>query len=335
MATPSEKMPNPATSFRRIDVHHHLYPSAYVAETLSRIMAIGPGFPESLFAGWTAERTLAEMDENGVDAAILSIATPGVWFGDQSEGRRLARICNDFGAGLIERYPGRFGMFGVIPMADVDGSLKEIEYCLDELGLDGIGILSSYGQRWPGDETFAPVFEELNRRKTIVLVHPTAPREFMSLVPDVPPAIAEFPFDTTRAILSLVFSGRTSQNSDIRFIFTHGGGTIPFLADRVASLARRPTAKELAARIPMGVEHELRKFYYDVVSIAGNPHGMRTLLSFANPENLLFGTDAPYLSPKLTADGLGRIGLPPTTLEAIARGNALRLFPRLGGPADR
>ena len=318
-----------AGSKKRIDVHHHIYPPAFLAEELDRVLSIGPGFPSNVFTTWTPKKALDDMDQNDVQASVVSISTPGVWYGDNDQGRRLARICNDYGAELVKRHPKRFGMFGAIPLPDIEGSLKEIEYCLDVLGFDGIGIMTSYGRRWPGDEAFKPVFEELNRRNAVIHFHPNAPTEFLSLVPDIPPAIAEFPFDTTRAVMNLIYSGRLSQNPNIRCIVSHGGGTVPFLADRIASLARRPTAKHLAERIPLGVEHELRKLYYDVVSIAGNPPGMAALQAMAAPDRLLLGSDFPYASIKVAINGLSKLGLPAAMLADIERENALKLFPRL------
>jgi predicted TIM-barrel fold metal-dependent hydrolase len=317
------------SGLQRIDVHHHIYPPRYIAEEGDRIVSIAPGFPAAILTEWTAEKTLDDMDRNDIQASIVSISTPGVWFGNVEKGRKLARICNDFAAELILQYPKRFGMFGVIPLPDVEGSLREIEYCFEQLKFDGIGILTSYGKRWPGDAAFAPVFEELNRRKSVIHFHPTAPAEFMSLVPDVPPAIAEFPFDTTRSIMSLLFSGTLSCNQNIRCIFSHGGGTVPYLADRIASLARRPTATHLAARMPNGVEHELRKLYFDVVSVAGNRHGMAALRSFADPDHLLLGSDFPYASVDRALQGLKKLDLSPDETAKIERDNALTLFPEL------
>jgi 6-methylsalicylate decarboxylase len=313
----------------RIDIHHHFYPPAYVAEEGSRVVAIGSGFPAATITEWSVEKSLEDMDRNQVQTTVLSVSTPGVWFGDPNRAQKLARKCNDFAAELIAKHPKRFGMFGVIPLPDVDDSLREIEYCFDQLQFDGIGILTSYEKCWPGDAALAPVFAELNRRNAVVHFHPTAPTEFMSLVPDVPPAIVEFPFDTTRAIISLLYSGTLSQNPNMRCIFSHGGGALPYLADRIASLARRPTAKHLAARIPNGVEHELRKLYFDVVSIASNPHGMAALRSLADPSRLLLGSDFPYASIERVLLGLQRLGLSSSETESIERANALALFPRL------
>ncbi len=314
---------------RRIDIHHHIYPHRYLAEEGDRIVAIGPGVPAATVTEWTPEKTIEDMDRNGVQASVVSISAPGVWFGDAAKRRKLARVCNDFGAELIARYPKRFGMFGVLPLPDVEGSLCEIEYCLDQLKFDGVGILSSYGNVRPGDSAVAPVFEELNRKKTAVYFHPTSPEHSEDLVPDVPAPIAEFPFDTTRAIMSMLFSGRLSANPNIRCIFPHGGGTLPYLSDRIASLARRPTSKHLAERIPRGVEFELRKLYFDVVSVAGNPHAMAALVSMADADRLLLGSDFPYASISRTLEALAKLGLSADQSIKIERDNALALLPSL------
>ena len=150
------------------------------------------------------------------------------------------------------------------------------------------------------------MFEELNRRKAVVYFHPTCPVFARNLVPDVPPSITEFVFDTTRAITSLLYSGTLSRCPNIRFIFSHGGGTVPFLADRIASLARRPNAGDLRARIPNGVEHELRKLYYDVVSVTGSRGATHALIGLADPTHLLFGTDFPYYRIDQVDDGTAK-----------------------------
>jgi 6-methylsalicylate decarboxylase len=313
----------------RIDTHHHLYPPRYIAEHGERIAMVGRGIPASVALDWTPERSLETMDEDGVSFAVLSISTPGVWFGDADAARGLARDCNEYGARLVADRKDRFGMFAAIPLPDVDTSLAEIAYALDTLKLDGIGLMTSYGGLYPGDRRFAPVFDELERRKAVVYLHPTAPDGCWDMVPDVPAAIAEFPFDTTRAVMSLLYGGTLARCPSIRFIVSHGGGTVPFLADRIASLARRPGADVLAARVPLGVEHELKKLYYDVVSIAGNPHGMAALRGLVPSSQLLFGSDYPYLRPQRTVDGLKRLALSDEESAAIDHANAQALFPRL------
>jgi 6-methylsalicylate decarboxylase len=319
---------HPGAPFR-IDTHHHLFPPKWLAEHTEDIVAVAPGIPPRAALEWSPQRSIAGMDQVGIETAILSIATPGVWFGDVHEARDLVRYCNEYGAKIISDHPGRFGMFAALALPDVDGSLRAIEYALDVLRLDGIGLMSNYDAKWPGDRSFAPVFDELNRRAAVVYFHPTCPTFARNLIPEVPPAITEFVFDTTRAINSLLYSGTLSRCPNIKFIFSHGGGTVPFLADRIASLARRPTATDLRAQIPNGVEHELRKLYYDVVSLTGNLAGMQALLSFADPTHLLFGTDFPYYRIDQVDEGSAASKIPELESRAINRDNARALFPRL------
>lgn len=313
----------------RIDTHHHLFPPKWLAEHTDDIVAVAPGIPPTAALEWSPQKSLDAMDRAGIATAILSVATPGVWFGDVAESRELARHCNEYGARLVADHPKRFGMFAAIALPDVDGSLGEIAYSFDVLDLDGIGLMTSYDGKWPGDPAFAPVFDELNRRKAVVYFHPTCPVFARNLIPEVPPSITEFVFDTTRAINSLLYSGTLSRCPDIRFIFSHGGGTVPFLADRIASLARRPSAAELRQRIPNGVEFELRKLYYDVVSVTGSLGGTHALLDFADPSHLLFGTDFPYYRIDQVDEGTARTAVAAVQTPAVNRENALALFPRL------
>ncbi|MPZ58047.1 MAG: amidohydrolase family protein [Rhizobiales bacterium] len=313
----------------RIDTHHHLFPPKWLAEHTDDIIAVAPGIPPTAALEWTPQKSIDGMDRVGIETAILSIATPGTWFGNVTEARGLTRHCNEYGARLIADYPRRFGMFASLALPDVEGSLREIEHAYDVLKLDGAGLMTSYDGKWPGDPSFVPVFDELNRRKAVVYFHPTCPPFARNLIPEVPPAITEFVFDTTRAINSLLYSGTLSRCPNIRFIFSHGGGTVPFLADRIASLARRPNAADLRARIPQGVEYELRKLYYDVVSVTGNLHGMRALIGLADPSHLLFGTDFPYYRVNQVDDGSAMSQIPELEARAINRDNALALFPRL------
>jgi predicted TIM-barrel fold metal-dependent hydrolase len=312
----------------RIDTHHHLFPPRWVKDHGEEILSAAPGMAAALMMDWSPQISLEAMDKFDVATSILSVATPGVWFGSVAESRSLARHCNEYGAGLIQDHPGRFGMFGAVAFNDVEGALNEIEYALDVLKLDGIGMMSSCEDKWPGDPAFAAVFDELNRRQATVYFHPTCPPFAADLIPGVSPAIGEFVFDTTRAVFSLLYSGTFSRCSDIKFIFSHGGGTVPYLADRIASLVRRPAATDLRALIPNGVEYELRKLYYDIVSVAGNPPSMKCLQGVAAPSRLLFGTDFPYYRMEHSVEGLAKCDIAADELSAINRQNAADLFPR-------
>ena len=307
----------------RIDVHHHILPPDYVATVGDD--RIGPLILAGRTPEWTPAMSVEAMDRNGIATAVTSISAPGLWFGDNEESVRLARLCNEYAASIRRDHPGRFGIFASLPLPDVDASLAEIEYALDTLGADGIGLLTSYGDRYPGDPAFAPVFDELDRRGAAVYFHPTnAPCS--QCLPEIPAATLDFPFDTTRAVVSLLYSGTFARCRDIRFIFSHAGGTVPFLAERIARLGARPGFKE---KVPNGVLPELERLYYDT-ALSANWLAFRSLLELVAPDKVLFGSDypfAPEATMTATVKGLIELGLEPEVLRGIERNNALELFP--------
>lgn len=309
----------------RIDTHHHIFPPSYLARERDRILAPAPGYTTQL-TEWTPQKALDAMDANGIATAVTSISTPGIWFGDVESTRTLARECNEFAARMSGDHKGRFGIFAALPLPHVDNSLAEIAYAADVLGVDGFGLVTNYGDILPGDARLAPVFDELNRRKAVVYFHPTAAHCCINHATGLPPAILEFPFDTTRAIASLLTSGTLTRCPDIRFIFSHGGGTMAMLAGRVARVmgARR----ELAEKVPNGAMHELRKLYYDLVSI-NTPAAFQAVRSLVEVPQMLFGSDFPYWSPSVAVEELRKIGLSETDIAAVERENALRLMPHL------
>jgi predicted TIM-barrel fold metal-dependent hydrolase len=310
-----------------IDTHHHIYPRNFTAKNLARIIADGSPYAAGLYAPWTPHFSLEQMDQNGVATAIVSISSPGVWYGNNEEGRKWARECNEFGAQMIKDYPGRFGMFAAIPLPDTEGSLREIEYAYDVLKLDGIGLLTSYDKgKLLGHASFAPVFDELNRRKAVVFVHPT-----ISCCGNTDPLVngppIDFPTDTTRAITSLVYSGTLVRCPDIRFIFSHGGGTTMMLISRLAGNSLKP--EERAKLIPNGFEGELRKFYYDIASVAVNPAAMAAVFKVIPKNHIVFGSDIPFWKIETIATAMSKLEVSPGELRGIQRENALQLFPRL------
>src|SRR6266852_5916224 len=152
----------------RIDIHHHFGPSVWVAEVKGRPLL------QAANTTWTPAKSIEDMDRGGVAASVVSITNPGLWFGDATVTRRLARACNEYGAKLVQEHPTRFGLFAAMPLPDVDATLKEIAHAYDTLKADGIGLFTSYGDTWLGNPAYRPVMEELNRRKAVVHVHPTA-----------------------------------------------------------------------------------------------------------------------------------------------------------------
>jgi predicted TIM-barrel fold metal-dependent hydrolase len=304
----------------RIDVHHHLAPPSYIAELAPRHMLAPPT------VHWTPEVSLADMDKAGVATSLLSITTPGLWFGDDDAARKLSRACNDYAARLVSDHPGRFGMFVSLPLPDIEGSLREIAYGLDELKADGICLFTSYGDKWLGDPAFAPVFEELNRRKAVVYTHPRSATCCTNLLPEVPDPAIEYGTDTTRAIAKLCFTGAAAKYGDIKLIFSHAGGTMPFLIERFTFLAK--TGPGMAEKLPHGILHQLQQFSYDTAQVA-NPAAMSALRHVAPVSQILFGTDFPFRTSIEHVEGLQGCGIfDAAELHAIDRGNAERLLPR-------
>lgn len=309
----------------RIDTHHHPYPPAYLAKTADILKHTTHTFYDRL-TRWQPAQALEAMDRSGIAVSVLSIATPSVWLGDAQSSRTLARECNDYCAQLQRDHKGRFGHFATLPLPDVEGSLREIEYIYDTLKADGIALTTNYVDKYPGEADWAPVFDELNQRKAVVYFHPTAASFAFNRVKDIPPPTIEFPFDTTRTITSLLFSGTLSRCPDIKWIFSHGGGALGTVANRMVGLAKnRP---ELAARVPNGVAAELRKLYLDVVGVT-TPGALAAMLDVVPMSNLLFGSDFPFWKPEETIEGLHGLNLSATDLAAIERNNALRLMPGL------
>jgi 6-methylsalicylate decarboxylase len=307
----------------RIDIHHHFAPPAWVAEVKGRPLL------QPANTRWTPMQSLDDMDRGGVAAAVISITNPGLWFGNREVTNRLARACNEYGARLVQDHPTRFGLFASMPLPDVDATLKEIEYAYDTLKADGIGLLTSYDDTWLGNPRFRPVMEELNRRRAVVHVHPTAANCCRNLEYGAGPGTIEYGTDTTRAIIGVTFSGDAARFPDIRFIWSHAGGSMPFLAGRIDGGSRN-----IADRLPNGFIAAARKFFYDTAG-AANAGAMASLLQLVTTSQILFGTDfPPGGTSQEVATLLAKVGMfDASAMRAIDRENAVRLLPRFKGSA--
>src|SRR5256714_12709205 len=245
----------------RIDIHHHFGPAVWVNEVKERPLL------QPANTTWTPAKSIEDMDRGGVAASVVSITNPGLWFGDKGVTDRLARACNEYAAKLVADYPTRFGFFAAMPLPDVDATLKEIAYAYDTLKADGVGLFTSYNDTWLGNPAYRPVMEELNRRNAVVHVHPTAANccRDLTYVPGLGPVSMEYGTDTTRAITGVCFSGDASRFLNIRWIWSHAGGTMPFLAARIDG-----AAGNFKTQMPGGLFTELKKFYYDVAGAANS-----------------------------------------------------------------
>jgi predicted TIM-barrel fold metal-dependent hydrolase len=309
-----------------IDTHHHFYAPAYQKAWFDWEDQRKLPHPATQ-VGWSPQKSLEDMDKNGVSVAMLSIAsTPGLWFdAGPKAAEQMVRICNDYAAEMMRDHPGRFGLFATLSMLDIDATLKEIEYAFDTLKADGVGLQSNYGDKWLGDATYKPVWEELNRRKAVVYVHPLVAACCARLSVGTFPAVIEVPHDTTRTVTSLLLSGTFARHRDIKWLFSHAGGTIPMLAGRIEAFYNaRPNLKDFA---PEGIEGEFRRLYYDTAN-ATHPAQMAALTKLVPTSQITFGTDYPYFSSSQLVD-LRQLGLAAADLQAIESDNAMRLVPRL------
>ena len=306
---------------RRVDLHHHFFPPAY----LDVVEQVVGNKPSPLMTGWSAAGVLEHMDKTGVATAILSMSPWGPRFKDAAQARSLARMCNDYAAQTGRDHPGRFGLFAAMPLPDIDGALAEIAYALDTLKADGVGLMTSYGGKWPGDPAFAPVFEELNRRKAVVYFHPNTPECCGNLIPTGQPSMLEWPYDTGRTVVSLLLGGSLARWRDIKWIFSHAGGPVPALAGRIVNMTRN--RKDLPEIAPQGVMTELTRLYYDTANASFAPT-MAALLKFVPVSQVVFGSDYPYYSLEENVGLLAELPLTLTERQAIDRGNAARLMPR-------
>jgi predicted TIM-barrel fold metal-dependent hydrolase len=301
----------------RVDVHHHMYPPSYV-----KAMAYTGGMSKT----WSPQTSMDMMDKAGVATAILSPIQGLVkdsMSGKDARSRDLTRQNNEYGAQCVRDHPTRFGHFAALPLPDQDASLKEIAYAFDTLKADGIGLWTSYMDKWVGDPAFWPAYEELNRRNAVVFYHPAK----NTCCRDIPgqSGIIDFDLETARAIDNMLWSGTLSKFPNVRHIFSHAGGAFAVLAPRVVD----DFPKNRADKVPNGVEYEIKKLYFDTAHVGKAPP-LDALRDLVPVSQILYGSDVPIREFSLTDIGLDQYpGFSENDWKAVNRGNAERLFPRL------
>ena len=283
---------------------------------------------------WTKETSLSFMDDAGIDIAVLSISTPGVHTGDGSKAKKLARRCNEFLAEMIQQRPDRFAGFACLPLPDVDNSLTELAYALDKLGLDGVVAFTNANGVYLGDPSLEPVFQELERRKCVVYVHPNASPDSVAHALGLPDNLIDFTTDTNRAVAQMHYTNRFARTPSVRYIFSHAGGSIPYMAARFAIIDEMgfvPGGEERGTAADM-----FRRMYWDTALSASDPV-LRMLRDVAGVDQILYGTDFPYLRRDLAVGSKQRI-LQSAELNDLERraalgGNASCLFPHRSRPS--
>jgi len=320
-----------------IDTHHHILPDFFWQETNDAHAPIGGLAPMQ----WSKEAMISFMDDAGINVAVTSVSTPGVHLGDSAKARSLARRCNEFAAELVHTRPDRFASFACLPLPDIDHSLEELSYALDVLKLDGLVLFTNSRGVYLGDAALEPLFAELERRNAVVFVHPNPSPDAVAHSLGLPDNLLDFPTDTNRAVAQMHYTNRFARTPNVKYIFSHAGGSIPFLAARfaiidemdfIAGAQQRGTAADM-----------LRRMYWDTALSASDPV-LRMLRDVAGIDQVLFGTDFPYLRRDLAVNAKQRIlesyELIDSEKHAVLGGTASRLFPRLHSliesfPGDR
>ena len=313
-------MPSP----RRIDLHFHLIPKFYQ----DAVYAAGTGPQIGRYPEWSPERALELMDAHGIEVSLTSLAQPGVQFGERARALALARRCNDYAAELKARWPRRFGAFAVAPMWEIGDAIDEIGRALDTLGLQGVCLFASYGEKFLGDPHFDPLLAELDARTAVVFIHPGMHPSSRKLDLPWPGFMMEYLFDTTRAAVNLAMSGAAERFARIRFVLAHAGGLMPYFAWRL-SIAPM-IDRRLEPLTPAQILARLAHFWYDT-ALAPTPATLACLAGVAKPEQVVFGTDWPFANAGVIAEAMKYAAADlPGKLDraAIDRGNALALFPQ-------
>ena len=307
-----------------IDVHFHLIPQFF----REAVYAAGTGPAIGRYPDWTPELALALMDKHGIALSMLSLGQPGVGFLPSDKATAMARRCNDYSAELIAQQPKRFGCFGLLPMHDIDTALIEARYCLETLGFEGISLFASYGDKFLGDAAFDPLLAYLDERLAVVHIHPSLHPSSRALDLPWPGFMIEYPFDTTRGAVNLVFSGALERFPNIRFILSHAGGTLPYLAWRLSVAPM--IDKRLTQRTREQIFAGFKSFWYDNALASGRAP-MGALAQIAAPDRIVFGSDWPFCNDRRgdrRGRGFFRAGFSAAAdRRAIARNNALKLFP--------
>ena len=312
-----------------VDLHHHVIPDFYWQASNEDGNAAGGITPPR----WSLEGAIAYLDEARIDVAVASISTPGVHFGDDAAARTLARRINEYLADLKRQRPDRFGGFAALPLPDVDGSLEQIEYAFDVLELDGVSMMTNADGSYLGDSRFDLIFGELQRRGAVVFIHPTASPDPIAHTLGLPDALLDYPVDTSRAIAKLHYSNTFARTPDVKYLFPHAGGTIPFVASRFAIVDAMNVIPGAEERGPFA--DTVTRLYWDTASAFGDPV-VHLLRSVTGLHNVAFGTDYPYPHDDLSIGGLRTLErtaeLAADERRALLGGTASRLIPRLAPP---
>lgn len=315
---------------RRIDFHAHCMPDAYRDAILASPIA-----PTARIPKWSYDAHVEMMERNAIALSVLALAPPGLYFGDAAVTKGAARRVNEAFAEIVARGRGRFRALAALPLPAADDACEEIAYALDVLGLDGVSLFASYAGQYLGRKSFDPVMAMLHERGALAFVHPNIhpANELIELA--WPPFVIEYPFDTARAAVNLIFSGALDRYPDIRFVLAHGGGALPSLAYRISMVGSQQLAKppyvekfplpffteNAQATDPAFVMARVRRFWFECALSAG-PTTLDAVRAIAEPGHILFGSDWPYAPEPILNDTIAQLDANPHLSAAERHGIA-------------
>jgi aminocarboxymuconate-semialdehyde decarboxylase len=327
------------TKRRRLDLHTHYYPEAYfqkIRDTPSeftfdkdptgrtiikyrgaRFFGIQPPMTDPV-------KRLADMDRVGIDVEVVSLSTPNVFFADEKTQPEVARMANDAYAELAARHPGRFKGLASIPMDAPDSALRELDRALGELKLNGVILLSNIRGRALTAPVYRPFFEEANRRKLCILLHPMLPANPEAYGEYVLGPIVGFPADTTLAVARMCYDGLLKDFPDIRWIVAHLGGAVPYLMERLDNGYR--DFAECRVKIDQLPSAYLKRLYYDTVTFS--PYVLNMARDLLGVDHLAMGSDYPHLLGSIdrAVSSIEALGIPEPEKQRIFSGTALSIL---------
>lgn len=323
-----------------VDFHDHFYPPEYLAAIERgpsdvRVTTDAEGNPWLHYPGdynvaVRGHRDIAYREEvlerHGVDLQVLSFTTPGVHVEPPERAASFARLVNDAFARAVARPSGRFAALATLPLNDPEASVVELERAMRELELPGAMLFSNVNGVALSDPRFWPLYEKADALGAILHIHPTSPVGVEAMTDYWLMPLLGFTFDTTLAAAKLVFSGTVTRFPRVRWVLSHLGGAIPYLAERLDRGFR--AFEECRAHLDRPPSELLKGFYYDTVNY--DPGALGLAASFAGTDHLLAGSDYPHMigSLRKMRESIDHLPVSAEARAGILGGNALRLLGR-------
>jgi aminocarboxymuconate-semialdehyde decarboxylase len=323
----------------KLDLHTHYYPPAFFDTIRATPSEFSFGqdptgrtiitYRGARFFGVTAPMTdvgrrLEDMDRVGIEVEVVSLSTPNVFFAEGKAQAPVARMVNDAYAALAAEHPRRFKGFASIPMDEPDAALAELHRAIDVLKLNGVILLSNIRGRALTAPVYRPFFEEANRMRLCIFLHPMLPLNAEPFAEYVLGPLVGFPFDTTLAVARMCFDGLLRDFPDIRWIVGHLGGAIPYLMERLDNGWR--DFAECRVKIDQLPSTYLKRLYYDTVTFS--PYTLNMVRDLVGTGHMVMGSDYPHMLGSIdrAVSSIEGLTVPQEEKERIFSGTALSIL---------